>query len=136
MHPEDPRHDAIRNATERTLSLSADFRLICVSVVRGERVGAQPGAPGIHLEHLVRLRQWVAPLALPAGRVSLHVMEALSATATLLDFARHNNVDLIVIGAPGPEQQALAWWRSVASGVTANSSCSVLVVRNPADREG
>ena len=63
-------------------------------------------------------------------------MEALSATATLLDFARHNNVDLIVIGAPGPEQQALAWWRSVASGVTANSSCSVLVVRNPADREG
>jgi len=136
MHPEDPRHDAIRNATERTLSLSADFRLICVSVVRGERVGAQPGAPGIHLEHLVRLRQWVAPLALPAGRVSLHVMEALSATATLLEFARNNNVDLIVIGAPGPEQQTLAWWRSVASGVTANAACSVLVVRNPADREG
>ena len=49
MHPDDPRHDAIRNATERTLSLSADFRLICVSVVRGERVGGQPGAPGIHL---------------------------------------------------------------------------------------
>jgi nucleotide-binding universal stress UspA family protein len=136
MHPDDPRHGAIRSATARVLSLSADFRLICVSVVHGEQLGAQPDAPGIHLEHLVRLRQWVAPLALPAGRVSLHVMEALSATATLLDFARHNNVDLIVIGAPGPEQQALAWWRSVASGVTANSSCSVLVVRNPADREG
>jgi hypothetical protein len=38
-------------------------------------------------------------------------------------------VDLIVIGAPGPDQQALAWWRSVASGVTAGAHCSVHVVR-------
>jgi nucleotide-binding universal stress UspA family protein len=85
---------------------------------------------------LVRLRQWTAPLALPAGRLSLHVMEALSATTTLLEFARHNHVDLIMIGAPGPEPQALAWWRSMASGVTANATCSVLVVRSPADLEG
>jgi hypothetical protein len=132
MHPDDPRHGAIRDATARVLSLSADYRLICVSVVHGERVGGQEG-PGIHLEHLVRLRQWVAPLALPAGRVSLHVMEALSASATLLEFARNNHVDLIVIGGPGPQQQALAWWRSVASGVTANAACSVLVVRTPSD---
>ena len=133
MHPDDPRHGAIRSATARVLSLSADFRLICVSVVHGERVVVEPGAPGIHLEHLVRLRQWAAPLALPPGRVSMHVMEALSASATLLEFARNNHVDLIVIGAPGPQQQALAWWRSVASSVTANAACSVLVVRNAAE---
>ena len=84
----------------------------------------------------MRLRQWVAPLAVPAGRVSLHVMKALSASSILLEFARNNHVDLIVIGAPGPRQQTLAWWRSVASGVTANAACSVLVVRNPIDREG
>src|SRR5262249_12657784 len=111
MHPDDPRHDAIRSATARVLSLSADFRLICVSVVHGERVGAQDG-PGIHLEHLVRLRQWAAPLALPAGRVSLHVMEALSASATLLEFARNNHAELIAHGAPGPRQHALAWGRA------------------------
>jgi nucleotide-binding universal stress UspA family protein len=32
----------------------------------------------------------------------------LSATATLLEFARNSHVDLIVIGAPGPGQRKLA----------------------------
>ena len=42
-------------------------------------------------------------------------------------------VDLIVLGAPHPAQLGLAWWRSVASRVTANAHCSVYVVRVPAD---
>jgi nucleotide-binding universal stress UspA family protein len=56
---------------------------------------------------------------------------AANATGTLLDLARANHVDLIVLGAPGPTQRALAWWRSVASSVTANAPCSVYVVRVP-----
>ena len=39
-------------------------------------------------------------------------------------------VDLM-LGAPGATQRALAWWRSVASSVTANAPCSVHVVRIP-----
>ncbi len=128
MHPDDDRHPAIRRTVARILSVSADFRLICVSVVRGEQLGGSD--PGVHLEHLVRLRHWVEPLRLEEGRrLSLHVIESLGPAATLLEFARHNNVDLIVIGAPRPGQQALAWWRSVASAVTANAHCSVHVVR-------
>jgi len=53
----------------------------------------------------------------------------------VIDFARRNNVDLIVLGAPRPSQHALAWWRSVASSVTANASCSVNVVRVPEQRD-
>jgi non-specific serine/threonine protein kinase/protein-serine/threonine kinase len=102
-----------------------------VSVVRGEPVGGAQEAPGIHFEHLVRLRHWVAPLQVPESQLSLHVIEALSPSGTLLEFARNNNVDLIVIGAPSPDQQALAWWRSVASSVTAGARCSVYVVRLP-----
>jgi nucleotide-binding universal stress UspA family protein len=130
MHPDDQRHPAIRDTVGKILSLSADFRLICASVVRGEPLAAaEPGA-GIHLEHLIRLRHWIAPLGLrEERRVSLHVIEALNPAGALLDFARHNNVDLIVIGAPSPEQHALAWWRSVASAVTSNAHCSVHVVR-------
>jgi eukaryotic-like serine/threonine-protein kinase len=131
MHPDDARHPALRQAAARILSLSSEYRLICVSVVRGEPVVAAPGETGIHLEHLVRLRRWVEGLEVPEGRLSLHVIESLTPSATLLEFARGNNVDLIVLGAPDPSQEALAWWRSVASSVTANATCSVHVVRVP-----
>ena len=131
MHPDDARHPAIRQAAARILAHTDDFRLICVSVVRGEALGPAADERGIHLEHLIRLRHWVEPLGVAAGRLSLHVIEALNPARSLLDFARDNHVDLIVIGAPGPSQQALAWWRSVASGVTASAHCSVHIVRIP-----
>ncbi len=112
-----------------------EFRLICVSVVSAGPVsageGGAAGASGIHLEHLVRLRHWVEPLRLPPQRLSMHVIESPRPESALLDFARRNNVDLIVLGAPSPTQHALAWWRSVASSVTANARCSVYVVRLP-----
>ena len=59
------------------------------------------------------------------------MIESADPAETLLDLARTNNVDLIVIGAPGPSTLSLAWWRSVASTVTANAACSVHVVRVP-----
>jgi nucleotide-binding universal stress UspA family protein len=65
------------------------------------------------------------------GRLTLHVLYAADPAAALIEFARHNHVDLIVIGAPAPQERAMAWWRSVASSVTANAPCSVHVVRRP-----
>ena len=138
-HPDDERQPAIRRATAQVLSLSAEFRLICVAVIRAELPGEavrESGSPyDAHLDHRVRLRNWVDPLKMPSNRLSLHVIEAASPASMLLEFARRNNVDLIIIGAPGPTQQALAWWRSVASGVTAGAHCSVHVVR-VAGRQG
>lgn len=132
-HPDDHRHPALQRATSRVLSLSAEFRLICVSAIRAANIvegsGGTATASGLHLEHLVRLRHWVEPLGLPAQRMSLHVIESANPADTLLEFARSNNVNLIVIGAPGTKEHTLAWWRSVASKVTANAHCSVHVVR-------
>jgi len=82
-----------------------------------------------HIEHLVRLRHWVDPLRMPVQRISLHAIESDDAAEALLEFARRNHVDLIVLGAPGPTQPDRTWWRSVASTVTANAACSVHVVR-------
>ena len=90
-------------------------------------------ASASYLEHLARLRHWVEPLRLPPRRLSLHVIESPNPEGALLDFAESNHVDLIVLGAPPPTQLGLAWWRSVASRVTANARCSVHVVRVPED---
>jgi nucleotide-binding universal stress UspA family protein len=136
-NPEDERQPVLQRTTAQTLARSSEFRLICVSVIRrasvAEHASDGESASGTYLEHLVRLRHWVEPLRLPARRLSLHVIEAANPESALLEFAQRNHVDLIVLGAPHPAQLGLAWWRSVASGVTANAHCSVYVVRVPAD---
>ena len=125
---DDERQPAIRRATAQVLSLSEEFRLIAVSVF-------SPPPPsesaGMHLEHLVRLRHWVDPIAITRQRLSLHAIESPNPAEALLDFARLNHVDLIILGAPGPTQPGRTWWQSVASVVTANAQCSVHVVRVP-----
>ena len=130
MHPDDPRQPELQRETRRMLKIAGEYRLICVSVI--------PGGPGLNVgqevvdavrEHRIRLRHWVDPLKVPPERISLHVIEAMDPAGALLEFARSNHVDLIVLGAPGPNEMAFAWWRSVASTVTANADCTVHVVR-------
>jgi nucleotide-binding universal stress UspA family protein len=129
MHPDDSRQPELQRVTRQILSLSPEFRLICVSVV-GQGLGMpDPAAADVQVEHRIRLRHWIGPLAIEADRVSLHVLEAPDPAAALVEFAARNNVDLIVLGAPAPEERSFAWWRSVASSVTANAPCSVHVVR-------
>ena len=136
-HPSDERHPAIHRETRSVLSRSDEFRLVCVSVVSAAPLGAggEDSASALHVEHLVKLRSWTAPLGLPTQRLSLHVIVAPDPARALVDFARRNHVDVIIIGAPRPRQQPLAWMRSVASGVTANAPCSVHVVRIPESKE-
>ena len=134
-NPDDERHPALQWTVRQLASLNLEFRLICVSAIRAASIGEVGGAAdtssGLQLVHKVRLRNWIEPLRLPAHRVSLHVLESGDPAATLLEFAKSNNVDLIVLGAPAPNETALAWWRSAASTVTANAHCSVHVVRVP-----
>lgn len=134
-HPDDARHPALQWAVRQIASLNLEFRMVCVSAVPTpsgkEADKIERTASGQQLVHKVRLQNWIGPLQLPVRHLSLHVLESGDPATTLLDFARSNNVDLIVIGAPAPTDAALAWWRSVASAVTANAHCSVHVVRVP-----
>lgn len=137
-HLEDERHPALQRATRAIVSQNPEFRLMVVSAIRaaplGEGETIEETASGRHLEHRKRLSRWVEPLRLTRSHMSLHVVESGSPAETLLDMARHHHVDLIILGAPGPSQRALAWWRSAASTITANAHCSVHVVRVPERR--
>ncbi|MGZ5570590.1 MAG: bifunctional serine/threonine-protein kinase/universal stress protein [Usitatibacter sp.] len=132
VHPDDPRQPELQRVMRSILSLSREFRLICVAVVSSS-IGVPDAARArdAQVEHRIRLRHWIGPLAIEAHRVSMHVLEAPDPAAALVEFGRRNNVDLIVLGAPAPDERELAWWRSVASSVTANAPCSVHVVRLP-----
>jgi len=117
---EDERHTAIYAAISQILTFNADFRLLCLTVI-------PPSAPS--LEHLVKLRDWVEPLGLNASRISVHAIESERPADVIVEIARHNNVDLLVIGAPS--EGGRAWVHSTASAVTAKVNCSIYVVRAP-----
>ena len=136
VHPEDPRQPDLQRATRSILSLSREFRLICVSVVPPRLGVPAAGGTDTQVEHRIRLRHWIAPLDIEAHRVSLHVLDEPDPAGALLKFGARNNVDLIVLGAPAPDAGTMAWWRSVASSVTANAACSVHVVRRSGEAGG
>jgi serine/threonine protein kinase len=119
-HLQDERHAAIRAAVAQTLAASQEFRLICLTVL-------PPSDPP--LVHRARLREWAAPLGLPSDSLSLHAVASSSPAQVIVELARHNNVDLVVVGAPSAGERA--WSQSVASRVTAEVACSVHVVRVP-----
>jgi nucleotide-binding universal stress UspA family protein len=76
----------------------------------------------------VQLRQWAKPLELPDERVTYHVLESEKTAATLIDYARMNDVDHILIGAPRSDAAARLF-PGVAAQVIAEAPCSVTVVR-------
>jgi nucleotide-binding universal stress UspA family protein len=132
---DDPRHEALRRATGKILAANDDYRLLLVASIGAAPIGEgdalEETASGRQLAHRHLLRAWFAPLKLPAEKTSLHVVESPDAAATILDIARTNNADMIVMGAPSPRQRTLAWWRSTASSVAAEAPCSVYLVRIP-----
>jgi len=134
-HPEDDRLPALQSATRQLIAASADYRLMCVSVIEAAPLGEGPSlsdtASGRHLDHVIRLRHWAEPLGLPESRLSLHVVESGDAAETLVELASANHVDVLVLGAPRPGDKALGWWRSTASSVAADVHCSVHLARVP-----
>lgn len=117
---DDPRHAVILSVVSKIVELSDEFRLLCLSVIA-------PQASS--LEHVSRLRRWAAPLGLSGERLSLHALESTSPAELIVELARFNNVDLVVLGAPS--QGGRVWSRSVASAVTPRVSCSVHLARVP-----
>ena len=67
--------------------------------ILGDTPLADASGRSIYVKRLVDLKDWARPLGLPDERVSYHVIEAVSPANAILDYARHNGVGHIVIGA-------------------------------------
>ena len=134
--------DQLRETVRRIVLTEPGARLACVSVMRIARIGTDAltdhTGKSLHVKQLVSLKHWARPISkslnLEDGRLTFHVLEAPDPADALVDFARRNQVDHIVMGARG-NSLLRRYLGSVSSTVVAESLCTVTVVRASASGE-
>ena len=82
-----------------------------------------------HVQRLVGLKDWARPMKLNQGRITYHVLEAIDPADKILEYARVNNVDHIVMGARANSTMR-KMLGSVSGKVAMEAPCTVTVVRN------
>lgn len=123
---------ALLDVARRTVETAPHARLACVTVLRTPRIGMETNidAEGRnrHVKRLVALRHWARGLALPDHRITFHVLESPDVAQAIVDYARNNAIDHIVMGARGVTgvRRLLG---SVSARVVAEADCTTTVVR-------
>ena len=125
--------EQLRRSALRILERAPDARLAVLNVLKLNRIALDQTLDeqghNKHIQRLVELKDWARPLKLSPGRITFHVLEAIDPAETLLDYARVNNVDHIVMGARANSTMRKLLG-SVSGKVAAEAPCSVTVVRN------
>jgi nucleotide-binding universal stress UspA family protein len=123
---------ALRVAVRRLLATDPSARLACVHVLRTARLAIDPweDAQGRnpHLQRMIELKHWARPLPIDPARITYHVLEATDPGAALVDYARNNHVDHLVLGARGTAP-ARRYLGSTSTHVVVQAPCTVTVVR-------
>lgn len=120
--------------TRRILETVPDARLACLNILKQGRLSIDTTLDehghNKHIDRMVGVRHWAEPLKLEESRLTVHVIEATDPADAILDYAKVNNVDHILLGA-----RADSFMRtllgSVSAKVAAEAMCSVTVVRPP-----
>lgn len=124
--------DALRVTVKRVLETAPDARIACLNVLKQNRVtidrSLDEEGHSKHVARLVELKHWAEPLKLPEGKVTFHVLEAIDPAGAILDYARSNHVDHIVMGARA-NSTLRKLLGSVSGEVAAQAPCTVTVVR-------
>jgi eukaryotic-like serine/threonine-protein kinase len=134
---------AVRSTVQRVLQTEPGARLACLAVMKTQRIGTdelmEKDGSSKHVNLLVQLKHWARPVVLALdlskaeqdARVTFHVLEAPDAAAAIIDYARKNQVDHIVMGARS-SSALRRYLGSVSAQVVAESDCTVTVVRSAA----
>jgi serine/threonine protein kinase len=125
-------NDALRTIALRILATLPSARLACLNVLKQGRITLDTTLDehghNKHIDRLIALRHWAAPLKLDDRRLTVHVLEAVDPASAILEFSHSNCVDHILIGA---RQKSLLrnLLGSVSAKVVAEATCTVTVVR-------
>lgn len=136
----EPGHEslsqALVHAVRRALATEPNARLACVNVLKISRLAldnledTQGRNP--HLGRLIELKHWARAIPVAPERITYHVLEATDPAGQLIDYARNNRVDHIIIGARG-SSALRRYLGSVSARVVAEAPCTVTVVRVAGD---
>jgi nucleotide-binding universal stress UspA family protein len=124
--------DAVRASAGRILATDPSARLACVNVLKIARLAIDPWEDeqgrNRHLQRMIELKHWARSLPVDPARLTYHVLEATDPGAALVDYARNNNIDHLVLGARGTSglRRHLG---STSAQVVAQAPCTVTVVR-------
>lgn len=132
-HGSEALAETLRVTTRRLLQTEPGARLACVTVQRTNRIGMDEVVDrkgrNIHVKHLVALKHWARPLDIAPDKLTFHVLEAPDAAAAIVDYAKVNDVDHIIIGSRG-SSVLRRYLGSVSSQVVAQADCTVTVVKS------
>ncbi|MDR6758253.1 nucleotide-binding universal stress UspA family protein [Mycoplana sp. BE70] len=129
----------LRRAVTSIVDGMPGARIACVNVLRINRVAIDTSLDdegrNKRVLRLAELNAWAAPLKARGGPITFHVLEAVSPADAILEFARQNRVDQIVMGARG-ESRMRSMLGSVSGAVAAHAPCTVTVVRQRFETDG
>ena len=83
----------------------------------------------MHRRHLRTLHQWAQPLEQAGQHISCHVLESGDPAQALLDYARGNNVSVIVMGAATHGLKTQRFIATVPIKVAMDAPCTIILVK-------
>jgi nucleotide-binding universal stress UspA family protein len=127
-----PLTNALRDAVRRVLVTDPSARLACVHVLKTARLALDTweDAQGrnLHLQRMIELKHWARTLPIDPARITYHVLEGSDPGATLVEYARNNQIDHLLLGARG-EAPLRRYLGSTSTHVVAQAPCTVTIVR-------
>jgi serine/threonine protein kinase len=123
---------SLRQAVERSLGTRPGARLACVTVISSGQTSSTDESrseTNVHRRYLTALRQWAQPLDQTGHQVSCHVLESGDPAQALLDYARGNNVSVIVMGAATHGLKTQRFVATVPIKVAMDAPCTIILVK-------
>ncbi len=123
---------SLRQAAARSLGTRPGARLACITVISPGLTSAsveERSETNVHRRYLTSLRQWAQPLEKPENQISCHILESSDPAQALLDYARGNNVSVIVMGAATHGLKTQRFVATVPIKVAMDAPCTVILVK-------
>jgi serine/threonine protein kinase len=123
---------SLRQAAARSLGTRPGARLACVTVISSGLTSTSDedkSETNVHRRYLTSLHQWAQPLDEPGHQISCHVLESGDPAQAILDYARGNNVSVIVMGAATHGLMTQRFVATVPIKVAMDAPCTVILVK-------